>query len=216
MPELPELPPLTVAIWIAVGFIAVGLLLCFRGFAAMRWILAIVGGFAGWQFGSLAATYIALDPDFDTALRWGVTVFATILFGSLAYAFFIGGILVSVGWLGYLVGDWLVTQLGWTGWLAIIVPIVLGLGLAVVAFITKLPRLILVVVTAVAGAAAITAGALALVESINLADLNAGTVPALFGYGILWHLVFLALIAAGFFVQLRTGGKQNDLRAIYS
>ena len=51
MPDLPELPRLTIETWIAVGAIAVGLLLCFRGFAVMRWILALVGAFVGWQVG---------------------------------------------------------------------------------------------------------------------------------------------------------------------
>ena len=104
MPDLPELPRLTMETWIAVGAIAVGLFLCFRGFAAMRWILAMIGGFAGWQVGSWAATFIHVDPDFDTALRWGAMVFSVVLFGSLAYAFFVTGVLVAVGWLGYTAG----------------------------------------------------------------------------------------------------------------
>lgn len=215
MPELPELPRLTIETWIAVGAIAVGLLLCFRGFAAMRWILAMVGGFAGWQLGSWAATFIQVDPDFDTALRWGAVVFSVILFGSLAYAFFVTGVLVAVGWLGYSVGGLVVERLGWTGWLAIIIPVVVAIGLVVLAFVTKLPRLLLVLITGIVGAAAVTAGVLALVESINLIGLDLSTAPGLLGYGLVWNLGFLVLAAAGVFVQLRTG-KQSNLQAIYS
>lgn len=215
MPDLPELPPLTIETWIAVGTIAVGLLLCFRGFAAMRWILALVGGFAGWQLGSWAATFIQVNDDFDTALRWGAMVFSAILFGSLAYAFFVTGVLVAVGWLGYTAGGLAVDRLGWTGWLAIALPVAVAIALVVVAFITKLPRLVLVLLTGVVGAAAVTTGALALVESISLTGLDASTAPGLLSYGIYWNLGFLLLAAAGIFVQLRTG-KQRNLQAVYS
>lgn len=215
MPDLPELPRLTIDTWIAVGSIAVGLLLCFRGFAAMRWILALVGAFAGWQVGGWVATFIRVDPDFDTALRWGAVVFSVVLFGSLAYAFFVTGVLVAVGWLGYAVGDLVAARFGWTGWLAIAFPIAIAIGLVVLAFVTKLPRLLLVLVTGVTGAAAVTAGVLALVESINLIGLDLSTAPGLLGYGLLWNLGFLALAAAGVFLQLRTG-KQRNLQAIYS
>lgn len=215
MPDLPELPRLTIETWIAVGAIAVGLLLCFRGFAAMRWILAMIGGFAGWQLGSWAATFIQVDPDFDTALRWGAVVFSVILFGSLAYAFFVTGVLVAVGWLGYTVGELVAARFGWTDWLAIATPIVVGIGLIVLALVTKLPRLLLVLVTGVAGAAAVTAGVLALVESVNLTGLDLSTAPGLLSYGLVWNLSFLVLAAAGVFVQLRTG-KQSNLQAIYS
>ncbi len=215
MPELPELPRLTIEIWVAVGAIALGLLLCFRGFAAMRWILALVGGFAGWQVGTWAATYIHVDPDFDTALRWGAMVFSVILFGSLAYAFFVTGVLVAVGWLGYTTGGLLVERFGWTDWLATAVPIAIAIGLIVLSLITKLPRLVLVLVTGVVGAASITVGILALVESISLTSLDLSTAPGLLGYGLLWNLGFLVLAAAGVFVQLRTG-KQSNLQAVYS
>jgi hypothetical protein len=215
MPDLPELPRLTIETWIAVGAIAVGLFLCFRGFAAMRWILAMIGGFAGWQVGSWAASFIHVDPDFDTALRWGAMVFSVVLFGSLAYAFFVAGVLVAVGWLGYTAGDLLADRFGWTGGLAIGVSVAIAIGLIVLALITKLPRLLLVLVTAIAGAAAVTAGTLALVESVSLTGLDLSTAPGLLNYGLVWNIGFLVLAAAGAFLQLRTG-KQSNLQAIYS
>ena len=215
MPDLPELPRLTIETWIAVGSIAVGLLLCFRGFAAMRWILAMVGGFAGWQLGGWAATFIQVDPDFDTALRWGAVVFSVVLLGSLAYAFFVTGVLVAVGWLGFSVGELLTARLGWTGWLTVVLPIAIAIGLIALAFVTKLQKLALVLVTGVVGGAAVVAGILALVESISLLGLDLATAPALLGHGLLWNLGFLVLAAAGIFVQLRTG-KHRNLQGIYS
>ena len=215
MPELPELPALTLQTWVAIGAIAVGLLLCFRGFAAMRWIFALIGAFAGWQLGSFAATFITFDPDFDAALRWGVVIFSSILLASLAYAFFVMGVLVGVGWLGYTCGEYVADYFGFTGWVATWAPAVLAAALVVAALVTKLPSLVLVLVTSVVGAAAITAGALALVESVNLMQLDATTAPGLLNYGILWALGFFALAAAGVAVQLRTG-TQGNLRAAYS
>lgn len=215
MPELPELPPLTIDTWVAIGAIAVGLLLCFRGFAAMRWIFALIGGVAGWQLGSWAATYINFDPDFNIALRWGATIFSAILLACLAYAFFVMGVLLAIGWLGYTAGALLAGSLGLTDVVAIAAPWVVAVLLVVGALVTKLPRLLLVILTGVAGAAAITAGALALVESVNLMELDAAAVPGLLGYGLLWNLGFLALAAAGIALQLRTG-KPGNLRAAYA
>lgn len=214
MPELPALPPLTVQTWVAIGAIAVGLLLCFRGFAAMRWIFALVGGVAGWQLGSWAATFIHFDPDFDTALRWGSTIFAAILLACLAYAFFVMGVLLAVGWVGYTAGELGAGSLGLTGWAATAAPWVVAGLLVIAALVTKLPKLLLVILTGVGGAAAITAGALALVESVNLMDLNAATAPGLLGHGMLWNLGFVALAAGGIALQLRSSSP--NLRAAYS
>ena len=214
MPELPELPPLTIQTWVAIGAVAVGLLLCFRGYAAMRWIFALVGGVAGWQLGSWAATYIHFDPDFNTALRWGSTIFAAILLACLAYAFFVTGVLLAVGWLGFTTGGLLGTTLGLSSWQATAAPWVVAVLLVVGALVTKLPKLLMVVLTGVVGAAAIIAGALALVESVDLRELGAASAPGLLGYGLLWNLGFLALAAAGVALQLRSGTP--NLRAAYS
>lgn len=214
MPELPALPPLTIQTWVALGAIAVGLLLCFRGFAAMRWIFALVGGVAGWQLGSWAATFIHFDPDFDTALRWGTTVFSAILLACLAYAFFVMGVLLAVGWVGYTAGGLAVGYFGLGDWQAVALPWVVAVLLVVAALVTKLPKLLLVILTGVTGAAAIIGGALALVESVDLTALDPVTAGGLLGYGLLWNLGFVALAAAGIALQLRSG--RENLRAAYS
>lgn len=215
MPELPELPPVTIQTWVAIGAIAIGLLLCFRGFAAMRWIFALIGGYAGWQLGSWAATFISLDPDFDTALRWGAVIFSAILLACLAYAFFVVGVLVGVGWLGYTSAGLAIGYFGLTGWVATWLPVVFAAALVIAALVTKLPRLLLVLLTSVVGAAAITAGVLGLVESVDLTQLDLTNLAGLLGYGIVWNLGFLVLAAAGVAVQLRLG-KTGDLRAAYA
>jgi len=215
MPELPELPALALETWVAIGAIAVGMLLCFRGFAAMRWLFALVGAFAGWQLGTWAATFVSFDPDFDTALRWGVVIFSSILLACLAYAFFVMGVLVGVGWLGYTAGEYAAAYLGFPEWAATWTPVAIAAVLVVAALVTKLPRLLLVLLTSIVGAAAITAGSLALVESVNLMQLDAASAPGLLSYGILWTLGFFALTAAGVAIQLRSG-NQGNLRAAYS
>ncbi|MDQ7993822.1 MAG: hypothetical protein REI45_14220 [Propionicimonas sp.] len=215
MPELPELPTLTIDTWVAIGAIAVGLLLCFRGFAAMRWIFALIGGFAGWQLGSWAATFISFDPDFDAALRWGAVIFSAILLASLSYAFFVMGVLVGVGWLAYTSAEFVIAYFGLSGWATTWAPAVFAVVVVVAALVTKLPRLLLVVMTGVLGAAAITAAALALVESFSLLQLDMASAPGLLNYGMLWNLGFLALAAAGIAIQLRSGDKGN-LRAAYA
>ena len=211
MLELPELPPLTIDTWVAIGAVALGLLLCFRGYAAMRWIFALLGGVAGWQLGSWAATYIQFDPDFDNALKWGATIFAAILFACLAYAFFVTGVLLAVGWLGYTLGLVAVNSLGLADWLAVAAPWLVAVLLVVGALVSKLPKLLLVILTAVIGAAAIIAGTLALIGSVNIMELDAGV---LLGNGLLWNLGFVALALAGVFLQLRSG--KSNLRAAYS
>ncbi len=211
MLELPELPPLTIDTWVAIGAVALGLLLCFRGYAAMRWIFALLGGVAGWQLGSWAATYIRFDPDFDTALRWGATVFAAILFACLAYAFFVTGVMLAVGWLGYTLGLVMANSLGLTDWQAVAAPWTVAVLLVIAALVSKLPKLLLVILTGVVGAAAIIAGALALIGSVNIMKLDAAV---LLGNGLLWNLGFVALAGAGIVVQFRSG--KANLRAAYA
>lgn len=219
LPELPGLPNLAIETWIAIGVIIAGFVLCFRGFAVMRWLLAVLGLFAGWQLGGYLASLIDLGPelqDYALAVHWGAIILASLLMGGLSYAFFVTGVLVGIGWVGYTAGSFVAANLGLLGLQATILAATVGVLLVVVAFITRLPRVLLVVLTAVAGAGGIVAGILTLLGEVSLTGLtfeNASSV--LFSPGLGWYLLYFACAAAGIFLQLR-GRTAKNLSAVYT
>jgi hypothetical protein len=110
--------PLSADLWIPIAVMAVGFVLCFMGHSAMRLVFAVLGGFFGWQLGMLLGALIHIDPAWDTVALWGGAVLGAILLGTLAYSFYVAGVMLAVGYLGWALGVWLSSTLGVFGWYA--------------------------------------------------------------------------------------------------
>ena len=201
--------------WVPAVVVLIGLALCFRGYAWMRWVFALAGGVIGWQLGGLLVRQVQIAPEWDRWLDWGGAILGALLVASVAYAFYVVGVLVAVGGFGYNLGITTAPSLGLVGWQITAVAGVLAVGLVVLALVTQLPKLVMVVLTAIVGAGAIVSGTLSLIGNLDLTNLhwwNAGTVLT---QGLPWNLLLLALAVAGVAVQLR-GRTANNLRAAYS
>jgi hypothetical protein len=142
-------------------------------------------------------------------------VLGAILLGTLAYSFYVAGVMLAVGYLGWALGVWLSSTLGVFGWYAVALAGGLALVLVVLAFVTKLPKLLLVIVTSVVGAGAMLAGLLALLHLVQLDTLRWWNIGTLAGHGILWNLLFFGLAGLGVLVQLKLG-HAKDVKALYS
>lgn len=201
--------------WVPAVVVLIGLALCFRGYAWMRWVFALAGGVIGWQLGGLLIRQVQIAPEWDRWLDWGAAILGALVVASVAYAFYVMGVLVAVGGFGYNVGIATAPSLGLVGWQVTAVAGVLAVALVVLALVTQLPKLVMVVLTAIVGAGAIVSGTLSLIGNLDLTGLhwwNAGTVVS---QGLPWNLLLLALTVAGVAVQLR-GRTANTLHAAYA
>jgi hypothetical protein len=205
--SLELVPPLVVMV--------AGLVLCFAGYVSMRWILTIIGGFAGWRLGGYMSTFVDFGPDFKTLLYWGAAILLGLLLATLAFAFYTTGVLIAVGAIGYLIGSSFAPTLGFSGIQTMIAGTVVGLALVVAALLSKLPKVLLVVLTSVVGAASIVLGTLHLIGALDVMTSGWVSLPFLFHLSLPWYLVFFALLTAGIFAQLR-GRTKSHLKGAYA
>lgn len=195
-------------IWAALPAVLLGILLCFAGQRVARIGLALLGAVIGYLLGQAGYQALAAAiPGFPPLWQWIFAIVGLLVVGGLAYTFYIVGVLVlmgSLGWqLGWWFGGYVEFDAVWTSIMATAVAV-----LAVVAgLVLNVPRLLLVLTTALAGASLIMAATPVLlnayVQTAWMTWVNSNA--ALVGAG---------LVVLGVLVQFGVGGKGN-LRASY-
>lgn len=204
------------ALVVPIVVIVVGLVFCFLGYRAMRWILTLIGGLAGWRVGGYVSTFIDVGPEFRTAIYWGAAILIGIAFATLAFAFYTTGVLIAVGAIGYFLGSSLAPALGFSGIQVTIAGGFVAVALVIAALISKLPKVLLVVLTSVIGASTVLLGVLDLIGYLDLEVLQWTSLwPLALHIGLPWYLAFFGLLTAGIFAQLR-GRTKPHLKSIYS
>lgn len=196
-------------IWVGLLAVAVGLLFCFRGYAMLRVVLAIAGGLIGWQVGGVVGAIMAGNPELTTTARVIPAVVTALLFAWLAYAFYSAGVTLFMGSIGYGLGTAAGVALGFTQWQLVLIGVSAAVVAVFLSLATNLPRLLLIVLTALVGAAAILGGALSLVGAADVAQWTLARLPALLAEGWWLNLLYLGLALAGIVVQSRQGATGN-------
>jgi hypothetical protein len=184
--------------------IAIGAAFCFGGWLMMRVIIPIWGAFAGFVFGAgLVASF--WDEGFlSTATGWLVGFVFAILFGALAYLFYEVAVVLAMAAIGFALASHLLVALGVTwSWLIVLAGIVVAAVLAVIALAGNMPMVILVVLSAFAGAGTIVTGAMLLFGVVDLDQLTVATTQRL-DDDWWWYALYLGLAVAGIVTQVRS------------
>lgn len=201
-------------LWGGLVAVGLGLLLCFVGHRLARVALALWGGAVGFIFGLAAYTFgLALLPTLlQPVPQWVSGVVFAVLFAWLAYAFYAAGLILLLGSLGWGLGIALVTALGWAE-LQVVFGVIGALVLAGMGLVFDLPRVLMVLVTAIIGASLAVDGLRSLISGQALLDpvVWAGTL----NNGWVWLVAQLALIVIGVVAQSRQRGAKT-LKASYS
>ena len=190
--------------WV-VGLIALiaGALFCFRGGAALRALLAVWGGFVGFALGAGVVAAASGRPPLSEPVDWIAAILGALILGSLAYAFYALAVVISVGSIGFAIGAGIATAAGATGTWAGVAGLAGGVLAAVLALTTQLPRLLLVLLGAVVGAAAMVGALMLLLGQLDVAGLTSGAFRTALEASPWWTGIFLVLAVIGTFVQLR-------------
>ena len=151
--------------------IAAGALFCFAGYLAFRLIIPLWGFFAGFAFGAGLISSITGDGFLRTLLGWAVGLGCALVFALLAYLFYEVAVVVAMGSIGFALGTSIMVALhvSWT-WLVVLVGVAVGVLLALGAIVAELPMVLLIVLSALGGASAITMGVMLLVGTTDSAD----------------------------------------------
>ena len=181
-------------IWVAIGLVAT-----FFGYRLFRAVLPVFGFVLGAVVGAQAVFLIFNEGIFATILSIVAAVVVGIVFGLLAYFWWALGIVLAVGGMGFAIGNALLPAIGLdnlelVSWL---IGLAVGAGFALAAIVLRLPRAIVIAVTALWGSGATIAGVLILLQQMEPEELGFGAVDAVVSESFVWLLIYLAVAAVG-------------------
>lgn len=191
--------------------ILVGALFCFRGFMTMRVIIPIWGAFAGFLVGVALTESITDDGFLGSATAWVVGAVVAVLFGLLAYLYYEVSVIVAMAAVGFTFATSVLVAIGVTwSWLIILAGVFTGVLLAFAAIVADLPTVLLVVLTAFAGASAIVFGLMLIFGTLDSPDLADASTTSELDDDWWWYAGYLVLAVAGLVVQFRTANRLSE------
>jgi hypothetical protein len=203
-------------VWVGAALLAVGLVFCFFGHRIARVALALGGAALGYVCGLVI--YVGLEnlvgtPTAKAIPSWAVGVVMAVLFAGAAYAFYVGGVLLLLGSIGFGLGEvvvgWLNIPAGWQIGVSVILALVLaGLGIA-----ADIPRNLMIIGTALLGGV-LAVTAVQQLTGQRISWLNTVSWGADLQPHLIWLGILVVLAVAGSAVQWRQHGAAS-LRASY-
>ena len=185
--------------------IAVGLAFCFGGVYVMRLVISVWGAFAGFTLGAGLVAGIAGEQFLGSVLGWALGLVLALVFGLLAYFFYAVSVVLAMGSVGFAVGSWLMVALGldWS-WLVALAGVALGVVFAVAALAIDLPTTVLIVISAIGGAAVAVSGLMLVFGAIDASTFTDGDFVSLVSDDWWWYALFLVATVVGVLGQSRS------------
>lgn len=183
----------------------VGAAFCFVGYRFFRILIAIWGFFAGFNLGAGAMTALFNNAFLGTTTGIVLGLVIGVVFAALAYFFYYFAVVLLGASVGYSIGTGLMAAIGLnpSGFVSVIVGIAVAVVLALIILLFNLPKILIMVFTALGGAVAMLAGLLILLGQVKVAYLQYGDAVALVKASWFWSIVAIALAAVGFLAQWR-------------
>src|SRR5262245_44325478 len=172
-----------IALVVGAGFTFYG----FKFFLILLPLWAFVAGFAA---GAQAMAVLFGDGFLATIVGWVVGFLTGAVFAVVSYLWFWAAVVLLGGLVGYQLGLGLMALITRHGFGAVAVGVIVGVVFAIGTIVLGVPRILVVVLTSLGGAATVVAGALLIIGKIQPAALGDGIVGAIIYDNIIWLLVF--------------------------
>jgi len=187
---------------IAVVALAVGAAFCFGGFRFFLLLLPLWGFLVGFNVGTEAMNALFGDGTFATVTSWVVGLVLALVFAIGSYLYYWLAIALLGGGVGYALGVSVWGLIGSeTGVIAFVIGIIVGAVFAIAVLALNVPKYLVIVLSALGGAAAIVAGWFVLVGTIPTDNITWVTVGAEISNNWFWLIVWGVLAAAGMVIQ---------------
>jgi hypothetical protein len=185
--------------------IVLGLALLFSGYRFFQILISIWGFIAGFQFGASILSNWFGQGFLTTVIGWVLGLLIGIFAATLAYLFYAAAVVILAGFVGYQLGIGVMAGLGFNeGFVTFLVGLLLGLALVAVAIYLHFPKVLILILTSLAGAELLLGGIFLAFGRITLTGLRFGAVGAMLQDSWFWGLLYLAIAAIGFAVQWRS------------
>lgn len=180
-----------------------GLVICFGGYRLFLFLLPVWGFFFGFFLGAETMQALFGIGFLATVTSWVVGFVVGAIFGVLSYLFYIVGVAILAGSLGYALGAGFMYLIGLdAGLLVFLVGMVLAIAAAAVTILLNLQKYVIIIATAVGGAGIII-GTLTLgIGGMALAKLFENPVRTVLESSPIWAILFLILAIGGIVVQI--------------
>lgn len=181
-----------------------GAFICFAGYRFFIILLPIWGFFFGFGVGAQAVQALLGDAFFGTVTSWVVGFVVAIIFAVGSYLFYLFGVAILAGSLGYALGVGMMGAIGIQfGFITWLVGIVLGVVLAFVTIAFNIQKYVIIIATGLGGAALAVGTLLLGVEGMALTDLSNDPLKSMWQAAPLWAIILLVMGIAGIVVQWR-------------
>ena len=181
-----------------------GAAVCFGGYRLFLFLLPIWGFFFGFGLGAQAIQAVFGGGFLATTTSWVVGFIVALLFALLSYLFYAVGVGLVAAALGYGLG---VAIMGLFSANLTLITLMVSLTLAIVmigvTFYFNLAKYVIIVATAVGGAAAVIATLMLGAGNVQLLRLAENPMKTLLSGSPLWAILFLVMAGAGIVVQIR-------------
>jgi hypothetical protein len=182
-----------------------GLVICFGGYRLFLFLLPIWGFFFGFGLGAQTMQALFGQGFLATTTSWVVGFFIGAIFGLLSYLFYVVGVGILAGSLGYALGAGFMNLIGidW-GLLVWIVGIVVAVVAIAVTFYFNLQKYVIILATALGGAGVIVGTLMFGVTGVALVKFFENPIRFALQDSPLWTIVFLVVAVAGIVLQILT------------
>jgi hypothetical protein len=183
----------------------VGLAICFGGYRWFLILLPIWGFFFGFALGAETMQAVFSEAFLATVTSWVLGFIVGAIFALLSYVFYIFGVAILAGSLGYALGVGFMNLIGVDfDVLAWVVGIVLGVAVIILTFYFNIQKYVIIAATAIGGAGIIVGTLMFGYAGLTLAKFVDNPIQVALDDRPLWTIFFLLLAAAGIFWQVVT------------
>jgi hypothetical protein len=192
-----------VDVFVALIAAAIGLLALFFGYRIFKLLLPLLGFFVGLVVGAQVVASIFGEGFLASVIGIVAGLVVGLLFGALAYVWWWLGVILVFAGMGYALGYAILPAFGLD---ADFVSVLIGLAVAAIfaigAIVLRMPKLVVIGVTALWGSGATIAAWLVFTNEIEPEQLGFGAVNAVVVASTFWLIVYFVVAVIGMAFQL--------------
>jgi hypothetical protein len=182
-----------------------GLIVCFAGYRFFIMLLPVWGFFTGFALGAQAINALFGTGFLAELTSWIVGFVVAVVFAVLSYLFYIIGVALLAGSVGYALGSGIVFAIS-ENWniLAFLIGLAVAIIVAAVVILLNIQKYAVILLTALGGAGAIITAFLLLFNQIDVTAVGQNGVIDFLSENLIWMVIGLILVGLGFAAQLQT------------
>ncbi|HEX6474074.1 MAG TPA: DUF4203 domain-containing protein [Candidatus Limnocylindria bacterium] len=190
-------------VFVALITAAIGLIALFFGYRIFKLLLPLLGFFVGLVVGAEVVATIFGEGFLASVIGIVAGLVVGLLFGALAYVWWWLGVILVFAGMGYALGVSILPAFGLElDLISVLIGLAVGAVFALGAIVLRMPKLVVIGVTALWGSGAVIAAWLVFINEIQPADLGMGAVSAVVAHSTFWLIVFFAVAVIGMAFQL--------------